>query len=105
MGTKKNQQHIQKLETGIPGHGFITIQTIGEGDPLGFSWLYPPCKWNLGARTLEKVEMIRIEAQKLRELLQSNPEFGRELALRIGQVVLQRLHATQLQLMDLYKAE
>jgi len=93
------------LQTGIPGHGYITIQTIGEGDPLGFSWLYLPYQWNFGARTQERVEVIKFDAEKLRQLAQANPEFGRELAMRVGQVVLQRLHFTRLQLMDFYSTE
>jgi len=92
------------LETGVPGKGRVTIQTVGEGDPLGFSWLFPPYEWHFNARTLEEVELMQFDAEVLRQLAQKEPEFGRELALRVGQVILERLQATRLQLMDVYGA-
>ena len=53
----------------------------------------------------EEVEVVKFDAEKLRKLAQSKPEFGRELAMRVGQVVLQRLHFTRLQLMDFYSTK
>ncbi len=29
-------------EVFVPGKGVITIQTIGAGEALGWSWLFPP---------------------------------------------------------------
>jgi CRP/FNR family cyclic AMP-dependent transcriptional regulator len=41
-----------------PGQKPITIQTIGEGDVLGWSWLFPPYRWHLDARAVASTEGI-----------------------------------------------
>lgn len=90
------------LETAVPGQGYATIQTVGPGEVVGFSWLYPPYRWQFGARTLEASELIRLDGGKVRQLMEDDPVFGREMAMRVGQIILQRLQATRLQLMDFY---
>jgi len=35
------------LEVFAPERGSITIQTLGEGEVLGWSWLVPPYRWGL----------------------------------------------------------
>src|SRR5436305_2698346 len=41
------------LEIYTPERGPIVVETLGEGDVLGWSWLTPPYRWNLDARALE----------------------------------------------------
>lgn len=90
------------LETFAPGAGNLTIQTLNPGDALGASWLFPPYTWHFSAKTVEPCEMIALGAAYLRDRIEENPLFGRDLVLRVAQILLQRLQATRLQLLDLY---
>ena len=47
------QQGKVALESGVGDRGTILIQTIGAGDVLGWSWLFPPYYWHFDARALE----------------------------------------------------
>ena len=37
------------LDVHVPGSGRVTIDSIGIGDLLGCSWLFPPYRWAFGA--------------------------------------------------------
>ena len=37
------------LDLHVPGEGPVVIETIGMGELLGWSWLFPPYKWAFGA--------------------------------------------------------
>lgn len=92
------------LQTFVPGTGLATIQTIGEGEALGWSWLYPPYRWHFSAMAVEPVEAVGLCARSLRDLMQKNQEFGCEIAMRVGDVLLERLQATRLRLLQMYGA-
>ena len=90
------------LETFVPGKGAITIETLGPGEALGWSWLFPPYRWHFSARSVDLTEMVAFDVHRLRKHAEENHDFGYELATRIGQVVLKRLQATRLQLLEFY---
>src|ERR1051325_1852573 len=46
------------LETFVPGCGMVTIQTLGSGEALGWSWLFPPHQWHFTANATEPTELI-----------------------------------------------
>src|SRR5689334_18423565 len=50
------------LESYIEGKGHTLIQTIGAGDVLGWSWLFPPYFWHFDARAVEPTDAIFIYA-------------------------------------------
>jgi len=37
--------------------------SVGEGEVLGWSWLFPPYRWKFAARTVETTRAIAIEGQ------------------------------------------
>lgn len=90
------------LQTFVPGTGVTTIQTIGAGEALGWSWLYPPYRWHFSAVAVDPVEAAALCAKTLRERMEENHEFGYEIALRVGPVLLERLQATRLRLLEMY---
>jgi len=90
------------LEAYLPGKGSVALQILGAGESLGCSWLYPPYRWRFTARPLEQVEVTAFDVRILRERVKQNHEFGYELAMRIGQVVWQRLQATRALLVDFH---
>ncbi len=85
----------------IPGEGVITLLTLGAGEALGWSWLFPPYQWHFSARAIEATEAIVFDAEKLRTLAGDNPAFGYCLAIRVGGMVLQRLQSTRVRLLDI----
>jgi CRP-like cAMP-binding protein len=90
------------LQTFIPGKGTITFQTVGPGEALGWSWLFPPYCWHFSARSIDITEAVCFGVRGLLDYAQENHDFGYELAMRVGQILLQRLQATRLQLIDFY---
>jgi CRP-like cAMP-binding protein len=90
------------LQTFVPGTGSTTIQTIGPGETLGWSWLFPPYRWHFSAVAVEPVEAAGLCARTLRDRMQENHEFGYEIAMRVGHLMLERLQATRLRLLQMY---
>ena len=80
--------------------GAIIIQTLADGDTVGWSWMLPPYTWNLDARALEKVEAIAIDAAKLRERLDTDPVLAAKMYRRFSEVMLQRIHSMRKLLYD-----
>lgn len=88
------------LDTFVPRVGSTTIQTIGPGEALGWSWLYPPYRWQFNARVVDPVEAVAFGALSLREKTEENHDFGYDLAMRVGHVMLLRLQATRRRLVE-----
>ena len=87
-----------------PGHGTLVIQTLGNSEVLGWSWLIPPQQWRFDARALEPTEAIVIDTRCLTGVCATNHELGHLLAMKFAAIIAQRLQATRLQLLDLYAA-
>lgn len=96
------RQGLVAVELMVPQRGFTTVQTVGAGDVLGWSWLLPPYQWRFGARTLEETRALAFDAKCLRAKCESDHDLGYELFKRFSHVITERLEATRLQLMDLY---
>lgn len=85
----------------IPGEGVITILSLGAGEALGWSWLFPPYQWHFSARAVQDSEALVFNAGELRKLAGDNPAFGYCLAIRVGGVLLGRLQSTRVRLLDI----
>jgi len=46
------------LESRTADGKVVLVETIGPGDALGWSWLFPPYYWHFGARALDRTEAI-----------------------------------------------
>jgi CRP-like cAMP-binding protein len=90
------------LETFVPRSGATTVQTIDAGGALGWSWLYPPYQWQFSARAVEAVEAVAFDAVGLREQAAENHDFGYDLLLRVGRVMLETLQGTRHKLVQFY---
>jgi len=78
------------------------IETLEEGDILGWSWLIPPYLWRFDARIVEPTRAIALDGKCLRMKCDENHDLGYELLKRFAHIVTQRLQATRLQLLDIY---
>lgn len=90
------------LEVKAPGRGAVTFQTITEGQIVGVSWLIPPYRWSYDARALDLVRAIAMDAACLRKKCEADHDFGYEMMKRFVPVLVERLQATRLQILDVY---
>jgi CRP/FNR family cyclic AMP-dependent transcriptional regulator len=82
-----------QLELRANGEPPVVLQTLGRGDILGWSWLYPPFLCHFTARAMEHCEMIELKAASLMIRAEENPVFGYELMKRISMQLIHRLEA------------
>jgi CRP/FNR family transcriptional regulator, cyclic AMP receptor protein len=90
------------LDLHIAGQGRVVMETLGLGDVLGWSWLFPPYRWVFGAVTVEPTEAFEFDGPTVRAQFEVNPVLGYELSRRFVAVVANRLQATRFRLLDLY---
>lgn len=90
------------LELRQSERGIIKIQTLHEGDVLGWSWLFPPYKWHFDARAVGMVRAVKFDATCVREKIKEDKALGYDLMEHFASVMLERLQATRLQVLDLY---
>jgi CRP/FNR family transcriptional regulator, cyclic AMP receptor protein len=89
------------LDMQVPGRGLVVIEALGMGDVIGWSWLYPPYQWRLGAVAMQPTQAFEIDGAKVREMCAADPGFGYELTRRFLVLVVGRLQATRSRLLDL----
>ena len=92
------------LEIFAPQRKPTIIETLGEGEMLGWSWLLPPYQWRFHARAAEQTRAIALDGRCLRTKCEQNHDLGYELLKRFAKIIERRLEATRLQLMDVYAA-
>jgi CRP-like cAMP-binding protein len=85
-----------------PGRGAVTFQTIAEGEIVGLSWLIPPYRWTYDAKAIEPIRAIALNASCLRQKCEADHDLGYEMMKRFMPVLIQRLQATRLQILDVY---
>jgi CRP-like cAMP-binding protein len=82
--------------------GSLVIQTLGPGDVTGWSWLFPPYRRRFNVRAVEPTRAIALEGKSLRERAEADHRLGYELFKRFSRVVVDRLLAARLQILDMY---
>jgi CRP-like cAMP-binding protein len=90
------------LEILPPGQPAMVFSTLGEGEIVGASWLVPPYRWMFDARATELTRVVGMDAACLRNKCEDNHHIGYEMMKRFLPVLLQRLQATRLQILDIY---
>jgi len=81
----------------------VRIEEIGDGDLLGWSWLFPPYAWHFTARTLRHTTAIFFYGTVLREYSEKDHSLGFELFKRMSVVMLRRLQAARQKLLSVRK--
>jgi len=87
------------------GEGFgdpVGIETIGRGDLLGWSWMFPPYVWHFTARAAEATEAIFFYGTILREYCERDPSLGYELFKRMTPVMLKRLQEARRKMLSVH---
>jgi len=89
------------VEIAMPGR-VLRIQTVGEGEELGWSSIMAKVNKQFQARSLSNVQTIAFDGVRLKEECDKDAEFGYFLMCRILEVVAERLRATRFQMLDVY---
>jgi len=91
------------LQLSSDRRGPLNILTLGEGDILGWSWLFPPYRWKFSAKTIEPTRAFAVDAESLRAKAEKDLGLGYELLKRFAHVVETRIETMRLQLVNIYK--
>lgn len=93
-----------KVAVQVPATGGtpVTIQTVGDGNVLGWSWLVPPHYWRFDAQAIEPVRAIAMDGRCLRGKCEDDHDLGYELLKRFSAIMAERLEMTRVQLLDIY---
>ena len=92
------------LEIFVPQQGPLQIETVGEGEAFGWSWLVPPYRWHFDVRAVTAVRAFVLDGHCLRRKVEQDHELGYQLLRRFAPVLAKRLTATRLKLLDQHGA-
>ena len=90
------------LEVFNPRGGAILIETMHEPEVVGWSWLFPPYRTAFDIRSVGVTKAITLDGACLRGKLETDPQLGYELMKRFARIMVDRLQATRLRLLDVY---
>ena len=77
------------------GRSALRVQTIGPGDVLGWSWLFPPYYWHFNAVAEAPTECILFYGSRLLQECDRDHDFGYELFKRMSRILISRLQSTR----------
>ena len=89
------------LEGWVMEHGPIVTDIVHAGEPLGWSWLFPPYHWHFDARAAEPTTAIYFDGDILRQHYDEDLTLAHDLSRRICQVMVHRLQATRRRLIEM----
>lgn len=90
------------LEMEVVGKPPFVVTMLGAGEVLGASWLFPPHRWQFEAIALEDTAAVALDAACLRAKCDGDPALGYRLVQRFAGLLVRRLQATRLRLLDVY---
>lgn len=88
------------LEGSVMEHGTIATDTVHAGEPLGWSWLFPPYRWHFDARAIEPTTAIFFDGDILRQHYNEDITLGHDLSQRTCKVMAHRLQTTRQKLIE-----
>ena len=90
------------IQLAAPGREPLAVATRGEGDAIGWSWLFKPYRWHFDGVALEPTRVISLDGECLRRKSGGDHELGYHLMSRFADMAIRDLELTQLQLLDVY---
>ncbi|MFD7817416.1 Crp/Fnr family transcriptional regulator [Streptomyces sp. NPDC059785] len=85
----------------VPGRR-ISVATLGPNDLLGWSWLFPPHRWDFGAEAFSPVRAYEFDAGEVRALCAEDPGLELSLTRTIAAILAHRLETTRAALIEHY---
>lgn len=90
------------LDMRVPGRRPPVIEAIGFDELVGWSWLFPPYVWQLGAEATTPVTTYEFDATAVRFMCEHDPHLGSAVGQWVGKVLAHRLQSARTRLLDLY---
>ena len=90
------------IEIHTPQRGALLVETLHDHDLVGWSWLVPPHRTQFDVRANGTAHTIAFDGACLRGKCDEDPALGYDLLRRFAAVILERLQATRLRLIDVY---
>ncbi|MBI4796662.1 MAG: cyclic nucleotide-binding domain-containing protein [Deltaproteobacteria bacterium] len=82
--------------------GPVTIQTLGEGEALGWLWFEKPYHWHFDARAGQLTRALALDVKCLKQKCEQDHELGYALMKRYAHLLAVQFRVTILQLVDMY---
>jgi CRP/FNR family transcriptional regulator, cyclic AMP receptor protein len=92
------------LEDWVSQHGPITIDTLVAGEPMGWSWIFPPYAWHFSARAIESTTALFFDADRLHKYCNEDLTLGHELFKRMSEVMVRRLQKSRSKIIELSRS-
>ena len=83
------------LEGKADDESTVVIDTVSGGEPLGWSWLFPPYLWSFDARATEPCTALCFSGLLLRQHREDDLTLSHELHKRACEVMVRRLQAAR----------
>jgi CRP-like cAMP-binding protein len=80
----------------------VTVASLGAGDLLGWSWLFPPYEWDFGAEAFSPVRAYEFDAAAVLAACEQDPPLGLTLVRGVAEILAYRLEVTRSKLMEQY---
>lgn len=89
------------IEVRTPGSAMV-LDTVEDGDVVGYSWVVPPYVWTFDGRASIDTSAVAFDATCLRVKCLANPLLGYDLMMRFVRLMNQRLQSARIRLIDMY---
>ncbi|MCZ4604212.1 cyclic nucleotide-binding domain-containing protein [Streptomyces sp. Lzd4kr] len=91
-----------ELDMRVPGRRPAVIESLRHNELVGWSWLFTPHVWHLGAEATTPVRAYEFDATTVRTMCREDPALGNAVARWVGEVLAHRLRSARTRLLDLY---
>ena len=83
------------LEESVLDREPVVIDVVSAGEPLGWSWLFPPYLWHFDARATELTSAICLSGIFLRQRRDEDLQLSHELFQRTSEIMMRRLQTAR----------
>ncbi|MFJ3175345.1 cyclic nucleotide-binding domain-containing protein [Streptomyces roseus] len=90
------------MDLHVPGRQPAVIESLGPGELIGWSWMFQPYRWHMGAEATTPLRTHEFDARTVRTMMESDPAFAAAIEHWVSEVLAHRLHRTRVRLLDLY---
>ncbi|MGW3654996.1 cyclic nucleotide-binding domain-containing protein [Streptomyces sp. NPDC005151] len=91
-----------EVDLHVPGRRPAVVETLGQDDLLGWSWLCSPHVWHMGAHVVHAGQALEFDAATVRALCAADAVLGRAVYKYVAETVAERLYGTRTRLLQLY---
>ncbi|MBV2353044.1 cyclic nucleotide-binding domain-containing protein [Streptomyces sp. J2-1] len=90
------------LDQEVTSRRRVTVASLGSGDLLGWSWLFPPYAWDFGAVAFSNVRAYEFDGPSVLALCVEDPLLGLSVVRTVAEILAHRLETTRGKLLDQY---